>query len=84
LTKFLILLIQNKDFEIHRIHPSPQFLSISPVLPLGAEPRIELGPALQSADALSAELRRILLRVRAKKGWVVNTVPEFLKGSFSA
>ncbi len=26
--------------------------------PCGAEPRIELGPALQQADALPAELRR--------------------------
>jgi len=33
--------------------------------PLGAEPRIELGPALQLADSLPAELRRTLLSYAA-------------------
>ncbi len=52
------------------IHPSP-FAEASPFLhrlyaqwgrpPCGAEPRIELGPALQQADAMPTEPRRTII-----------------------
>ncbi len=58
---------------IKYIHPSPfaRFLSISSAQwekpPWDAEPRIELGPALQQADALPSELSRTLLSYAAPK-----------------
>ncbi len=38
--------------------------------PSGAEPRIELGPALQQADALPTEQRRTILLFLAKESLV--------------
>jgi hypothetical protein len=52
---------------------SLRFLFISSSLismgkpPWGAEPRIELGPVLQKADALPTELRRTLTELRLTK-----------------
>ncbi len=70
---FLFVLYFHKFRPLHSYSTfirsdSPRFLSISSSLvssegkpPYGAKPRIELGPALQQADALPSELRRTLL-----------------------
>jgi hypothetical protein len=69
---FILIIFNNIHTFIQSqyIHPSP-FAEASPYphrlcaqwgkLPCGAEPRIELGHALQQADALPTEPRRPLL-----------------------
>ncbi len=60
--------------QSHSVHPSV-FLNPHRVFaqqgepPWDAEPRFELGPALQQADALPTELRRILISA------IYNTAP---------
>ncbi len=65
---------------IHTVHssvvirrgssPSPHSCMVSSEKPpWSAEPRIELGPAIQQADALSAELRRTETELYATPGY---------------
>ncbi len=72
---FLFFVNFNNHSHSAIIHPSPfavaRLLVSSSLLrsarekpPWGAEPRIELGPALQQADALPTELRRTLTELR--------------------
>jgi hypothetical protein len=64
---------------IHRhssgLSPSPHRLQAQWVMPpCGAEPRIELGPALQQADVLPTEPRRTIMSHAAPLITLVYTV----------
>jgi hypothetical protein len=69
---FIYIIFNNHSHNtiIHSfiLHLSPRphrFFAQQGDPPWDAEPRIELGPALQQADALSTELRRTLLSYAA-------------------